>query len=82
MDGLITAFAVGGPRDGIKLSAGHDWNGRVEKPFHHESHATEGRKRYWPGYYTLTRRFDKETGVSYRIWRWIEDNTKAPKQAA
>lgn len=52
--------AVGGPRDGIMLTAGADWDGRIKLPTAHgHSKALES---YYPGYYAWVR----------GVWRWRE----------
>lgn len=52
---METGFAIGGPRDKVKLTASADWDGRVVQ----SGGGTEGRdfgeggaiKRYYPGRY-------------------------------
>jgi hypothetical protein len=43
---LLVGYAVGGPRHGIKLSAGHSWDGLIRQSA--ESNASIV---YWPGKY-------------------------------
>lgn len=80
---LIDAMAVGGPRDGVKLSASRTWDGRIEIPAKYEQSAHGHKPKFirsnWhPGKYVLKLRFDKDTGVTYFEWVWIDDTKKTP----
>lgn len=60
---METGIAIGGPRDGVKLSAGPSWDGRV-KDIRHSMGAIE---RYFPGRYRWVE----------RVWLWLpEENHK------
>lgn len=58
------SIAIGGPRAGIKLTSGHEWDGRVAKPKQNMNRLTV----FYAGHYRWTR----------DGWKWcplsIEDN--------
>lgn len=67
VDFLITGVAVGGPRNGVKLSASSAWNGVVRKNVKDASSPDSGEP--YPGRYV----FD------IRLNSWVWDDTKSPK---
>ena len=58
--------AYGGPRDGVRLSAGSSWDGRVRTAGSSDSDPI---KRYYPGYYVWS--------VEVSMWVWIPSNEPA-----
>lgn len=54
---MLQSFAMGGPRDGIKLTAGLKWDGRVRLPG-----STDKAPKYHRGRY--------EWDWDYNAWIW------------
>ena len=69
LDSLCTGIAIGGPRDGVKLSAQATWDGKVR------SNPGGGSERiiYYPGYYAWRHPEinDFEEKQSEITWVWI-----------
>lgn len=64
---MVEGTARGGPRDGVKLTASPNWDGRVKVP----GKEIEGREsHFYPGYY-------KWTG---KDWLWLPVSGKVSKQ--
>lgn len=57
---MYEGFAMGGPRDGVKLTAGARWDGRVQTP-----EATAKVPKYFKGRY--------EWDWDFRAWVWHAD---------
>lgn len=63
---MMTGVAVGGPRDGVKLSAGSSWDGRVRlRPPKNEQEMPSSKIIFHPGYYKWYPKYDS--------WVWISD---------
>jgi hypothetical protein len=62
---MLEGSAVGGPRDGVKLSAGPGWNGKIKRKSigSNEPEPTK-QEAFYPGYY----QWDPHYG-----WVWIPD---------
>lgn len=80
---MITAYANGGPRNGVKLTANREWDGLVGIPYRNASEVTSSGKyyhSYHPGRYVFKRVFDQTKGTSYQVWQWKEDPSLAHKK--
>lgn len=69
---METGVGVGGPRDGVRLTASTDWDGRVQKP---GTFADGSVKRYYPGRYVWLSITSK--------WLWVpaldSKGTRSPR---
>lgn len=63
-DGLVTGYARGGPRNGVKLSAPSTWDGRVRKPPRNKWDETS--PKMYPGKYIW--RQDE------LVWLWLPED--------
>ena len=60
---MLQSRALGGPRDGVKLTAGPSWNGRVETP-----QSTPKAPKYYGGRYVWD--------WDFQAWIWHADKPK------
>lgn len=63
--GMLIGYAQGGPRNGVKLSAGIDWDGRIPMP-----REGVGAQKFYPGHYEWVFK-DPERPIG--IWEWIKN---------
>lgn len=66
---MMTGYAIGGPRNNVKLSAPLVWDGRIRlkspKDAQQQPTSTELRKAFYPGRY--------KWNPDYQQWIWISD---------
>lgn len=70
---LYEAIAVGGPRDGVKLTAQANWDGRVRYPAAANSGAQGSRYEYPGNYVYRIRQSDNRP-----VWLWIQKADAQP----
>lgn len=66
--GLYEGKAIGGPRDGVKLSASLQWDGRIRK----QTKEGETTSTTYPGFYKWMDASLDEFGSNY-TWVWQPD---------
>jgi hypothetical protein len=70
---MLDGIAIGGPRDGVKLSAGESWNGRVPMP-RPDTATSVSTVRWYPGRYIWS--------VRRATWLWeVIPEPKAPTKS-
>lgn len=68
---MVEGRAVGGPRDGIMLTASPNWDGRVQRSGKARQHNTT-ELQYYDGYY----KWHDINGV----WKWKDGELGKPKK--